>query len=130
MKLFHIIEARYAHNRVRFEVSDRAGTLYLIDGILYDVDELMEKKFYEYTRSSGYRRDPEEKYMENIIANSGDVLDLINTNKGFAGIGVTSKGGWNYEQDPEEILRNQNPIFVIPHEQFEMAVQAGWLKKV
>ncbi len=124
MKLSHIIEARYAHKRVRFEVSDRAGALYLIDGRLYDVDELLEEFW------SDSMDDPEEMYMDNLIAGGGDVLDLIDTNEGFAGVGATSKDGWNYEQDPEEIIRSKKPVFVIPHEQFELAVKAGWLKEV
>ncbi len=124
MKIKQIIEARYAHNRVRFEVSERAGALYLINDILYDVDELLEAFW------SDEMDDPEEEYMDNIVAGGGDVLELIKTNKGYAGIGATSKEGWNYEDDPEEVLRSQEPNYVIPHEQFEMAVQAGWLKKV
>ena len=124
MKIKQIIEARYAHKRVRFEVSERAGALYLINDILYDVDELLEAFW------SNSMDDPEEMYMDNLIAAGGDILDLISTNEGFAGVGATSKEGWNYDQDPEEIIRSKKPVFVIPHEQFEMAVQAGWLKKV
>ena len=77
MKLKQLHEARYYRpKQYVLTISERAGAIFLINGELYDVDSLMEE-FADRTE-----QDPEDEYVDNILANGGSEV-LLNFNNGW-----------------------------------------------
>lgn len=120
MKIKTLHEVKYDVETKLIRVREKTGGLWLIDGELYDVDHLHDT-FTGNSNPAYGRDDPEHIYQDDFLANAGDLLKVVRTNKGWAVINMQDESGWNYDADEGKDFQ-KDPYGIIPHNQWDIGL--------
>ena len=123
VKIKQILEAKYANRTVVVQSPDKTGGLYLHGGWLFNADELRET-YVEYDEDGVAANDPEVQYEDSMILSGDDYAELLAIDEGMAALEIWDSDRFSYEGPVEQ---GDKPLFVIPHDEYEKAINSRWL---